>query len=106
MSLPLPRPRRPARLVAPVPLTVAVTALAGEVACVGAALGTEPDGPAWVPIALFLGCIGCAALTIGTLRRAVSGRPRASRHHGVLVTYAGAHRAVRTGPITTERSAP
>lgn len=83
--------RRRVRVVAPVPLAVAVAALGCELACVVVALGAGPGSPGWLPGAACAGTLAFAALAIGTLRRAVSGRPRPARHHGTL-TPSGTHR--------------
>ena len=82
--------------VAPVPLAVALAALGCELACVVVALGAGPGSPGWFPGAAFAGTVVFAGLAIGTLRRAVSGRPRTARHHGALT--GGQHAARRTAP--------
>jgi hypothetical protein len=92
VTLPLVRARRRrVRIVAPVPLMVAVASLGCELACVVVALGAGPGSPRWLPGVAFAGTVGFAGLAIGTLRRAVSGRPRTARHHGT-VTSSGTHR--------------
>ena len=91
VTAPLARSRRRVRVVAPAPLAVAVAALGCELACVVVALGAGPGSPGWLPGAAFAGTAVSAGLAIGTLRRAVSGRPRTARHHGT-VTSSGTHR--------------
>lgn len=96
--------RRRVRVVAPVPLAVAVVALGCEIACVVVALGVDPGSPGWLPGAAFAGTVAFAGLAIGTLRRAVSGRPRTARHHGTLT--GGQHTARRTTPTPRPERSP